>query len=111
MRRTLQSISRMMQQHRSFSCVVQCSHSLHLVTWCALQVEQLYKQASQALALPEDRFKLVLKGSTITNSSAAAAARETGDAGAVTSSSTPSTGFLTSRRQSAVIPLSAGGAC
>lgn len=30
-----------------------------------LQVEQLYQQASQALSIPPDRFKLVLRGSTI----------------------------------------------
>jgi hypothetical protein len=82
-----------------------------------VQVGQLYAQAAQALQLQPNSFKLVLKGSTITNSSTAAQAREA--AGSISSSSTavPSNGSnegltgLLRKRQGLepVVPLSAGG--
>jgi hypothetical protein len=75
-----------------------------------LQVDQLYKKAAAALKLPEDKFKLVQKGTTITNSAAAAAARQDGSSTEVSTNS--SSGLFGSRqRPSAVVHLSAGGEC
>jgi hypothetical protein len=74
----------------------------------SLQVDQLYKQAAAALKLSEDKFKLVQKGTTITNSAAAAAARQDGSSTEVSTNS--SSGLFGARqRPSAVVHLSAGG--
>jgi hypothetical protein len=76
----------------------------------SLQVDQLYKQAAAALQLPEDKFKLVQKGTAITNSAAAAAARQDGSSTEVSTNS--SSGLFGARqRPSAVVHLSAGGEC
>ncbi|KAF8066250.1 hypothetical protein HT031_002573 [Scenedesmus sp. PABB004] len=45
----------------------------------APQVAALYAAAARALALPEERFKLVLKGAAVTHTAAAAAARAAGE--------------------------------
>lgn len=77
---------------------------------CCLQVDQLYRQAAQALKLPEDRFKLVQKGTAITNSAAAAAAREEGSSAVTSCSNSSSSVFgAAKQRPSAVVHLSTGG--
>lgn len=87
------------------------NYAVHMYACYSLQVDQLYKQAAAALKLPEDKFKLVQKGTTITNSAAAAASRLVGsNAAAVSSSSSGGAGLSGARqRPSAVVHLSAGG--